>query len=226
MKLVPLRKAVQMLGLSKNTLRKYADQGIIHVIRTPSGQRLFDLDSFTGTVTKQTAVAYARVSSKGQKPDLERQVEYLSEYASEVIRDVGSGLNYKRKGLRALLERALRGERLKVVAASRDRIARFGWELVDFIIQKSGGEIVVLDQRVGSAEEELTQDLLHILHVFSCRMYGRRKYKNPQSEEDPSLSHYSAEALAQALVRRLEKDLQHDGRTLRYLRDDSELAGD
>ncbi|QBQ56015.1 IS607 family transposase [Nitrosococcus wardiae] len=129
--------------------------------------------SFTGQLTKQTAVAYARVSSKGQKPDLERQVEYLSEYASEVVRDVGNGLNYKRKGLRAFLERAVCGERLKIVVASRDRIARFGWELVDFIVQKPGGEIVVLDQRVGSAEEELTQDLLHILHVFSCRMYGR-----------------------------------------------------
>lgn len=207
MKLVPLRKAIEALGLSKDTLRKYADTGVIKSVRNPAGQRLFDLDSFTGTITKQTIVAYARVSSAGQKPDLERQAEFLSEFAEEVVKDVASGLNYKRKGLRAILERAIQGERIKLVVAHRDRLARFGWELITFVIEKSGGEVVVLDKDVGSAENELTKDLLHILHVFSCRMYGQRKYKASEVKENPYLSHYATEDLVAEVVRRLKEGL-------------------
>lgn len=224
MKLIPLRKAKEALGLSDRTLRKYADQGIIKSVRNPAGQRLFDVDSFTGKVTKQTSVGYARVSSAGQKPDLERQADFLAEYVTEIVRDVGSGLNYKRKGLRAILERAIRGERIKLVVAHRDRIARFGWEIIDFVIRQSGGELVVLDKDVGNAESELTKDLLHILHVFSCRMYGRRKYRdNNRSLKDSYLSQYPAEELAQALVRRLQKDLQCDSGIPETAGDDSEL---
>jgi predicted site-specific integrase-resolvase len=210
MKLVPLRKAIEALGLSKDTLRKYADTGVIKSVRTPAGQRLFDLDSFAGTITKQTTVAYARVSSAGQKPDLERQAAFLSEFAEEVVKDVASGLNYKRKGLRAILERAIQGERIKLVVAHRDRLARFGWELITFVIEKSGGEVVVLDKDVGSAENELTKDLLHILHilhVFSCRMYGQRKYKASEVKENPYLSHYATEDLVAEVVRRLKEGL-------------------
>lgn len=207
MKLVPLRKAIEALGLSKDTLRKYADNGVIKSIRNPAGQRLFDLDSFTGTITKQTTIAYARVSSAGQKADLERQAAFLSEFSTEIVKDVGSGLNYKRKGLRTILERAVRGERIKLVVAHRDRIARFGWELITFVIEKSGGEVVVLDKDVGSTETELTKDLLHILHVFSCRMYGQRKYKATEVKENPYLSHYATEDLVEEMVRRLKKSL-------------------
>jgi putative resolvase len=86
-----LRKAREVLGLSAGTLRQYADQGIIKAIRNPAGQRLFEVDSFTGKVSTQTAIGYARVNSAGQKPDLERQADFLSPYCTEVIRDVGSG---------------------------------------------------------------------------------------------------------------------------------------
>jgi predicted site-specific integrase-resolvase len=88
------------------------------------------------------------VSSAGQRPDLERQANTLAEYTTEVIRDVGSGLNYKRKGLQALLERAIRGDRIQRVVAHRDHLARFGWEIIDFVIRQSGGEVVVLNQEV------------------------------------------------------------------------------
>ena len=107
------------------------------------------------------------------------------------------------------MERALHGDRIKLVVAHRDRLARFGWELITFIIEKSGGEIVVLDADVGSADDELTQDLLHILHVFSCRMYGRRKYgKASASKENPYLSHAGTEELIAEVVRRLKEDVQ------------------
>ena len=137
----------------------------------------------------------------------------MSDYVTEVIRDVGSGLNYKRKGLKTLLERAIRGERIKLVVAHRDRLARFGWEIIDFVIRQNGGELVVLSEDRGGAEDELAKDLLHILHVFSCRMYGRRQYREArQIGEDSYLSRYPAEELVAALVWRIEKDLQrHSG---------------
>ena len=96
---------------------------------------------------------------------------------SEIIKDIGSGINFKRKGLRSILERAMRGDRIKLVVAHRDRLARFGFDLIKYIIERNGGEILVLDQISYSPEPELTRDLLNILHVFSCRMHGLRNYK-------------------------------------------------
>jgi predicted site-specific integrase-resolvase len=95
----------------------------------------------------------------------------------EIVKDIGSGLNYKRRGLKSILELAMRGEQLQVVVAHRDRLARFGFELISFLIQQSGGEIVVLKQANLSPEQELTNDLLSILHVFECRRHGLRNYR-------------------------------------------------
>jgi predicted site-specific integrase-resolvase len=103
---------------------------------------------------------------------------------TEIVKDIGSGLNFKRKGLtcaelvesKAILERAMRGDRIKLVVAHRDRLAQFGFDLIKYIIERNGGELVVLDQGTHSPEE-LTKDLLNILHVFSCRMPGLRNYK-------------------------------------------------
>jgi predicted site-specific integrase-resolvase len=107
---------------------------------------------------------------------------------AEVIKDIGSGLNYKRKGLKTLLGRAMRGEQLEIVVAHKDRLARFGFELIEWIIQQSSGRIVVLKQTNLSPEQELTNDLLSILHVFSCRMHGLRNYKKQvqQALSDPN----------------------------------------
>ncbi|MEN8219807.1 MAG: recombinase family protein [Pseudomonadota bacterium] len=102
-----------------------------------------------------------------------------------IVKDVGSGLNYKRRGLKSILERAMRGEQLEIVVAHKDRLARFGlgggaatsFELIEWIIQENGGKIVVLKQTNLSPEQELTNVLLNILHVFSCRMHGLRNYR-------------------------------------------------
>jgi putative resolvase len=226
--LLPSRKAAQALGLHPNTLRKYANAGLIKHIRTPTGQRLYDVDSFRGERGAPESVAYIRVSSRGQRDDLESQRQYVaSKYPSaEIIEDIGSGLNFKRKGLRALLERAVSGDRLRLVVAHRDRLARFGHELVEWVIRKTGGELVVLDQALRSAEDELTQDLLHILHVFSCRMYGRRKYRVGEGETNPALSYYATESLIAELVRRFQKDVQSDRGISEAAGDGRELHGD
>ena len=120
--MVPLRKAIALTGLAGNTLRKYADDGTIPSIRTPSGQRLFDVAAWLGDARRAATVCYCRVSSAKQRDDLDRQVERMREKFpdAEIIKDVGSGLNFKRKGLHALLERLMRGDKLKVVVASED----------------------------------------------------------------------------------------------------------
>ncbi len=190
MSYVKLREAVERTGLHPHTLRKYADSGIIPSIRTPAGQRLFDIDSFVGSQHPAHIVAYARVSSRKQQDDLERQIAYLKakEPGAEVISDIASGLNFKRKGLRAILERCLQGDKLTVVVAHRDRLARFGVELIEWLIERNGGQLVVLSKVAHtSPHDELVQDLLAVLSVFAARMHGLRKYCD-QIAQDPAVS--------------------------------------
>ena len=172
-------EATKILGVHANTLRKWADSGKIKSIRTATGQRRYNLDEFLSVNGTAISVCYCRVSSPKQRDDLERQVEFMrGKYpTAEIIKDVGSGLNFKRKGLTALLERAMRGDKLNLVVAHRDRLARFGVDLIKQVIEFNGGQLVVLDQTVHSPESELTKDLLNILHVFSYRMHGLRNYK-------------------------------------------------
>ncbi|MEG4805538.1 recombinase family protein [Microcoleus sp. ARI1-B5] len=96
---------------------------------------------------------------------------------AEIIQDIGSGLNFKRKGLQALLVRLMRGARLKIVVACRDRLCRFGFELFEFMVKQNGGEMLVLSNPVHCPESELTADLLAILHGDRCRMHERRSYR-------------------------------------------------
>jgi predicted site-specific integrase-resolvase len=188
---LPLRKAVQQLGLHPNTLRKYADEGKIKTIKNEAGQRLFDVQSYVNGATRTSLICYCRVSSAKQRDDLNRQVVYMQSLypEAEVIRDVGSGINFKRRGLRSLLDRLLRGDQLTLIVAHRDRLARFGFELIQYMVEQNGGQVVVLDATVYSPESELAQDLLSILHVFSCRMHGLRKYRQ-KIKEDPNITEH------------------------------------
>ena len=204
---LPLRKAVERLGLHPNTLRTYADDGIIPSIRNPAGQRLFDVDAWLRVAEGAVVVCYCRVSSYKQRDDLERQIERMhSVYPqAEIIKDIASGLNFKRKGLQSILERLLRGDKLKLVVAHRDRLARFGFDLFRFLIERNGGELLVLDAGVGSPPTELTEDLLAILHHFSCRMPGQRSHKG---KADKALPESDPEAVIPAMVRDFTKSLQ------------------
>lgn len=182
---VPLRKAVEQLGLHPNTLRRYADEGKIRVIKNGAKQRLFDVQSYVSQSAATSIVCYCRVSSRKQRDDLDRQVAYLSSLYPDatVVSDIGSGINFKRKGLRSLLDRLLQGDKLTLVVAHRDRLARFGFELIQHMVEQNGGSILVLDQTVYSPESELTADILSILHVFSCRVNGLRKYSKKIKED-------------------------------------------
>lgn len=124
-------------------------------------------------------VCYARVSTAKQKQALDRQVEWLSQQypQAEVVRDIASGLNFKRKGLKTILERALSGEQLTVIVSYRDRLARFAFDLVEWIISRSGGKVVVLNKIDSSPQSELVSDLMAIITVFSARLRGLRNYR-------------------------------------------------
>jgi len=173
------REAAKILDVCPNSLRKWADNGEINCIRTKSGQRRYDVESYIGKSTDSTTICYCRVSSHKQRDDLERQVEFLrNQYpTAEFVRDIGSGINFKRKGLKTILERAMSGINITLVVAHRDRLARFGIDLVRQVIEQSGGKLVVLEETLLSSEQELTNDLLNIVHVFSARMHGLRSYK-------------------------------------------------
>jgi predicted site-specific integrase-resolvase len=185
---VPLRKAVEFLGLHPHTLRKYADEGKIESIKNEAGQRLYNVESYQRQATRTTIVCYCRVSSSKQRDNLLRQVAFMRELYpdAEIIQDIGSGLNFKRKGLQSLLVRFMRGDKLTVVVVCRDRLCRFGFELFEFMAEQNGGQILVLDKSVHCPETELTSDLLAILHVFSCRMHGLRSIVK-KIKEDPSI---------------------------------------
>jgi predicted site-specific integrase-resolvase len=179
MKLYTSREAARILDVCPNSLRKWADNGEINCIRTKSGQRRYDVDSYIGKSTSSTTICYCRVSSHKQRDDLERQVEFLrNQYpTAEFVKDIGSGLNFKRKGLKTILERAMSGTHITLVVAHRDRLARFGIDLIRQVIEQNGGKLVVLEETFLSPEQELTNDLLNIVHVFSTRMHGLRNYK-------------------------------------------------
>ena len=191
------RDAAQTLGITVEHLRRMERAGEITCIRTGGGHRRYDVQSFIDaqTETPLTTIGYCRVSSRGEKEDLDSQARYVKVHypEAEIIRDFGSGINFKRKGLITLLERILRGDKLRVVVAHRDRLARFGGEVIQFLVEQNGGEVVVFDETVYSPEQELTEDLLTILHVFSRRLSGFRKYRE-KIKEDRDIPHGRSES--------------------------------
>lgn len=195
------KEARKQLQVSEASLRRWADQGLIPSIRTPGGQRLYDVEQFISDRGNQATnseitqelpcqkICYCRVSSHGQKDDLQRQIEYMSQQFPDhtIISDIGSGINFKRKGLRSILQLASKGMVEQVVVAYRDRLCRFAFELVEWFLQIHGVELVVLHQNMeSSGQSELAEDLLAIINVFNCRINGKRKYtrhKEPIPEE-------------------------------------------
>jgi predicted site-specific integrase-resolvase len=185
--------AQKILDVHGNTLRRWADTGLIKFIRTPGGIRLYDVESVTAAdgstakapETRHAKIAYCRVSSAKQKDDLERQVSFMRAKCPgyEIVTDVGSGLNFKRKGLRSILERALSGDVQEVCVSHRDRLCRFGFELISWILQRQCVKLVVLSNESTSPQQEFTEDLLAIVHVFSCRFNGLRRYAKATQEE-------------------------------------------
>ena len=184
------REAMQILQVSEKTLRDWDKAGKILAIRTPAGHRRYDIDSVLNpqSTKKRKVILYCRVSSHKQRDDLNRQADYLQSLFphGEVIKEIGSGLNYKRKSLQAVLGQILSGDVEQIVCSYKDRLARFGIELIDYICQQNNCKLVVLNRVDLSPEREFVEDILAIIHVFSSKLYGLRKYKQ-KIKEDPDL---------------------------------------
>ena len=190
-RLLSIKQAANQLGVSVSTLRRWDETGVLVAQRTPKGHRRYDLSKINPNLTRnkveqqRKTIAYARVSSHDQKPDLQRQIEMLELYCSaqgwsfEVISDLGSGMNYHKKGLKRLLDDILDNKIDRLVLTHKDRLLRFGAELVFALCEARQVEVVIINQGENlSFEEELAQDVLAIITVFSARLYGSRSKRN------------------------------------------------
>ncbi|AEW05164.1 Resolvase domain protein [Sulfobacillus acidophilus DSM 10332] len=191
-----IAETAKFLGVSKSTLRRWEREGkLLPDERTAGGQRRYDLtklrpNAFHAGPVARTTIAYARVSSHDQKADLERQVQMLEMFCSangwsfEILSDLGSGMNYHKRGLRNLLEKIVAGDVDRLVLTHKDRLLRFGAELVFAICEIKDIEVVIINKgEAPTFEEELAQDVLEIITVFSARLYGSRSHKNKKMLE-------------------------------------------
>ena len=184
-------KAAELLGVSTRTLLRWEDQGKIKPTRTAGGHRRYDINDLLGTKTDANlTLGYARVSSHDQKPDLERQVTVLEAYCAkhgwefEVIADLGSGMNYRKRGLIRLIKLITTYQVERLVLTHKDRLLRFGSDLIFTLCEQFGTEVVIINRSEDSTyEEDLAQDVLEIITVFSARLYGSRSHKNKKVVE-------------------------------------------
>lgn len=177
------------IGVSTNTLSRWAKCGRIQSVKTDGGHNRY-IESVCSTASKKKYI-YARVSSVKQSEDLQRQIAFLqaSHPDHEVVKDIGSGLNFKRRGLTSLLDAAFAGNVSEIVVAHRDRLCRFGFDMLKQIFAKLEVSVTVLsDQSVQEPTSELADDLLSIITVFTARYYGTRKYRKQVLQEDQNLS--------------------------------------
>lgn len=193
--MLTIGEAAEALGVTTTTMRNWDKKGILCPDeRTRGGDRRYRIESLRkmkptinlDEESTRKTVAYARVSTKEQTMDLVRQVQVLENYCSakgfqyEVIQDIGSGMNYYKKGLSQLLNRILEGDVHRLVLTHKDRLLRFGAELVFSICEARNVEVIIINKGEENInfEEELAKDVLEIITVFSARLYGRRSNKN------------------------------------------------
>ena len=182
-----LKSIRKKYNLSRTTLLSWEKKGTIEVIKTPSGHRRYKIDKVFGGAlnSKRRKIAYCRVSSQKQKKDLLSQKSFMQEkYPDhEIFSDIGSGINFKRKSFRKLVQLVLQGSVEELVVSHRDRLCRIAFSFFEWLCTEYDTKLLVQDHDIRSAEEELTDDLLSIIHVFSCRRYGIRRYRAKESND-------------------------------------------
>ena len=195
------KEASKILKVHQRTLYQWDKKGWIEVIRTKGNVRLYNVEKYLREIKKvemkcycekennleelnkmkRINISYVRVSSNGQKDDLERQYESIkSKYPENIIiKDIGSGINMNRRGLNKIIELAIEGKVKTLVVEHKDRLTRFGYEMIENIIKKySKGEIIIINKKDNQKpEEELIMDVMQIMNVFIAKMNGLRKYK-------------------------------------------------
>ena len=187
----------EKVGVSISTLQRWDRTNVLKSRRTPTNQRYYtdeDLNKVLNleaeTESKRKNVGYCRVSTQEKKKSLENQKEFVSVYSlshgvilDEIYTDIESGLNYKRENWNKLLKQVEANEIDKIYVTYKDRFVRFGYEWFEEFCASHGTEIIILNQKQTSPEEELTEDLLSILHEFSERNYEFKKYKTEINKE-------------------------------------------
>ena len=191
MKYYSIGQFAKEIGKTTKTLRNWDKEGKLKPARVEqSGYRYYSeeqLQQFLGLLQEKQKqkkiIGYCRVSSVKQKEDLERQIEYVKlymcakGYSFEIITDIGSGINYNKKGLHQLLDMVMSSEVEKIVVLYQDRLIRFGYELIEHLCHKFGTEIEIIDTTEKIEQQELVEDLDQIITVFSCKLQGKRANK-------------------------------------------------
>jgi predicted site-specific integrase-resolvase len=184
----------KLIGRTTNTLQKWDRKGILKAYRSPTNRRYYTHEQYLqyrGLVAQEQGLtmAYARVSGVAQKPDLANQVAALKAYCQshqiqvdEWMQDIGSGLNYKRKQFNHLMELVELGQVRRIIIAHRDRLVRFGYDYFEAFCERHHTELIVVNGESLSPEQELVQDLIAIVTVFSVRLHGLRSYKKVLKE--------------------------------------------
>ena len=191
MKYYSIGEFANKIGKTVQTLRNWDKNGTLkpsHI--TSGGTRYYSqeqLNHFLGLKSKtkidKKIIGYCRVNSHKQKDDLERQIEnvrtymYAKGYQFGIISDIGSGINYNKKGLNKLIDMITNSEVDKIVVLYKDRLIRFGYELIENLCEKYGTTIEVIDNTEKIEEQELVEDLIQIVTIFSCRLQGKRANK-------------------------------------------------
>ena len=182
------REFGKLIARTTQTLQRWDRRGILKAHRTPTNRRYYTHDQYLQVIGQKAKepkiVTYCRVSSAGQKTDLESQKKAVEQFCIAAgkpvalrLQDIGSGLNYKRKNFVLLMEMVEHGEVSEIVIAHKDRLVRFGYEWFEKFCRDHGTTLTVMNAETLSPEAEMTQDLLSIIHCFSSRLYGLRKYK-------------------------------------------------
>lgn len=186
----------EILNVSVKTLQRWDREGILVAKRTPTDRRYYTYDQYLeykgiNDNTERKIVLYVRVSTNGQKDDLLNQKQFLLNFTSskgiivnETIEDIGSGLNYNRKKWNKLIEECMENKIDSIIVTHKDRFIRFGFDWFERFLAKFNVKIIVVNNELLSPQEELVQDIISILHVFSCRIYGLRKYKKKIEEDE------------------------------------------
>jgi predicted site-specific integrase-resolvase len=193
-------EAAKYYNISIPNLRKLAREGKVPYKLTPGGHYRYPINIDKNTNEKRTDdnqegyYIYARVSSRKQKNDLERQVSYLKSRfpGYKLITDIGSGINYERKGFKTILEQLFERNIKRVVVAHKDRFTRFSFEFFQWLFQKFGGILESVEKETGK-DGDFIDDIMEVFTVFTARYHGRRKYKNKNTEDSDSTEYTSEE---------------------------------
>lgn len=200
-RLVKAQEAALFYNISLSNLRKWAREGRVEVRETPGGRYQYVLPDANGDAEHVPQdgwtpnIIYARVSSRKQQDDLERQALQLQQLypGYTLVKDVGSGINYQRKGFQAILERLFSGNIHRVVVAHQDRFTRFGYDFFQWMFQRFGATLESVERPNPSNGEDLVADIMEVFTVFTARYYGRRKYNKDRDAETEVLSDEEAE---------------------------------